>query len=114
MILETRALRIVTAVVISAACATLASAGATVQLSLAQCHAATDLAGVEMYLRQARGVRDVSVNRGGAGGAVAYVTIDPAQTSALRLRDSLRRAGYSCVAVAAGTASPPASPDGAP
>ena len=114
MILETRALRIVTAAVISAACATLASAGATVQLSLAQCHAATDLAGVEMYLRQARGVRDVSVNRGGRGGAVAYVTIDPALTSALRLRDGLRRAGYACVSIAAATHSPAEHHDGAP
>ncbi len=75
-----------------------APAGTMLELSLKNCHAATDLAGVERFLTGARGVLDVHLDR---TRAVAHLTIDPQVTSAAALRTALRDAGYGCVCDAA-------------
>lgn len=65
-----------------------APVAATVEISLRNCHAATDLAAVETYLRQAHGVQRVHLDR---TRAVAHVVIEPQRTTLAQLRDRLHK-----------------------
>ena len=71
------------------------------EISLTNCHDATELAAIEHLLAHAAGVRGVHLDR---TRAVAHVAIDPHATSAGALHETLRRAGYAC-------AGQPASPE---
>jgi Cu2+-exporting ATPase len=76
---------------------------ASIEIDLANCHDAGELAGIEKLLAGSTGVRQVHLDR---TRGVAHVEIDPAHTSLEALRAELRRAGYHCACAPAAVESP--------
>lgn len=76
---------------------------ASVEIGLANCHDAIELAGIERFFGDVPGVKGVHLDR---TRAVAHVTIDPQVTSAAALHEALRRAGYRCVCQKAAVEAP--------
>src|SRR5437667_10001374 len=77
--------------------------GAMLEISLRNCHDASDLTGIERFLSNAAGVRGVHLDR---TRAVAHVSIDTQATNAAALHEALRRAGYGCVCQEAAVETP--------
>jgi Cu2+-exporting ATPase len=76
---------------------------ALIEISLANCHDASELAGIERLLAESTGVRQVHLER---TRGVAHVEIDPTRTSLDALRAELRRAWYQCACASVAVESP--------